>query len=281
MSLPLKNEVRRCRPLLGTFVEISAAGVETHALQDAINAAFAAIERIHCLMSIHSPDSEISRLNGKAARQPVRVSQNLFTVLSRAHQLALESKGAFDPAIAPTLARWGFVPVNLQLKNAGTWRDVLLLPGRRVRFSRPLALDLGGIAKGFAVDKAIETLRQRNVTSALVNAGGDLRVFGPQPVMIHLRHPAQPHSFAGNLSLHDGALATSSPCFSEKNYRRHRVSHLVNPLCHVAITGVISVTVRAKECWLADALTKVVLNAPETAQKLLAKYDAQAYVLSA
>ena len=281
MTLCSNIEVRRCRPLLGTFVEITASAPDEAKLQSAVNAAFAAIERIQNLLSAHDPASELSRLNREAATQPVIVSRETFQILRRADRLAAESRGAFDLTIAPTLARWGLLPANLQRKKSGTWRDVLLLRGRKVYFLQPLTLDLGGIAKGFAVDQAIEVLRKAGVASAVVNAGGDLRVFGTEPSVVHLRHPANPQMFTDKIEIRDSALATSSPCFTEKNWRGQRVSHLVDSVRQVAVTGAVSVSVRAKECWLADALTKVVLNAPLLAPKILAKYQAEAFMLPA
>ena len=273
--------VRRCRPLLGTFVEITASGLNETALASAMDAAFAAVEGIQNLLSAHDPASELSRLNREAASHAVRVSPMTFAMLRCADQLAAESGGAFDYSVAPTLAAWGLRSANLHRKNPGNWRDVRLLRGRKVLFLRPLALDLGGIAKGFAVDAAVDVLRARGVKSAVVNAGGDLRVFGPQPSIIHLRHPAAPQSFAQTINLQGAALATSSPCFTERSWHGQRVSHLVNPLRSVAITGPVSVTVRARECWLADALTKVVLNAPRRAEEILCRHGAEAFVLTA
>jgi thiamine biosynthesis lipoprotein len=281
MSLSSKTEVRRCRPLLGTFVEITASGLEDDDLQRAVNSAFSAIEHIHIILSAHDPDSELSLLNREAALHPVKVSRQTFALLRRAHKLAFESGGAFDHTVAPVLARWGLLPSALRRKKAGTWRDVSLLPGCQVQFLLPLALDLGGIAKGFAVDAAIRTLECHGVKSAVVNAGGDLRAAGAAPSVVYLRHPSSPQTFAWSIQLEQAALATSSPCFTERCWRGRRVSHLVNPFRQSAITGAVSVTVRARECWLADALTKVVLNAPRVAQRLLAKYDAEAFVLRA
>jgi thiamine biosynthesis lipoprotein len=273
--------MRRCRPMLGTFVEISASGLEEAGLNSAISAAFAAIENIQNRMSAHDANSELSLLNREAASRPVTVSRETFAMLRRAEQLAAESGGAFDCAMAPMLARWKYLPASLKRKNPGGWRDVLLLRGRKVHFRQPLALDLGGIAKGFAVDRAIAVLQRHRAVSALVNAGGDLRVFGAQPSTIRLRHPLQPRMFANEIEIHNSAFATSSPCFTEKRWRGGRVSHLADPLRQRAITGAISVSVRAKECWLADALTKVVLNAPDRAQHLLAKHQAEAFVVTA
>lgn len=274
-------EIRRCRPLLGTFVEISASGLDEMELNSAIDVAFATIEKIQNQMSAHDSNSELSLLNREAAERPVVVSRETFMVLRHADRLASESGGAFDCTVAPALARWNFLPASLERNSSGSWRDVLLLRGRKVYFLRPLALDLGGIAKGFAVDKAVEILKRQGVLNAVVNAGGDLRAFGPQPVQVHLRHPAQPQMFADKIEISDSPLATSSPCFTEKDWRGSRVSHLVNSIHKTAIAGAISVSVRAKECWLADALTKVVFSAPDRAQHLLAKYRAESFVVSA
>jgi len=281
MNLCSNVEIRRCRPLLGTYVEIRASGLCEAQLHQSVNSAFAAAERIQRLMSAHDPRSELSRLNNEAVCRPVAVSRDTFSVLRRATALASESGGAFDYTIAPTLARWGLLPANLSRNNPGGWRDVRLLPQRQVSFLRPLALDLGGIAKGFAVDRALELLRASGVTAALVNAGGDLRAFGRQPYLVHLRHPSLPQSFTRAIELNDSALATSSPCFTECRWRGKRVSHLVNPLRQTAITGAVSVSVRARQCWLADALTKVVLNAPALADQLLARHNAEAFVFTA
>jgi thiamine biosynthesis lipoprotein len=276
-----KSEIRRCRPLLGTFVEITAAGADENALNAAINAAFAAMDKIQKLMSVHDAGSELSRLNREAASRPVTVSRELFQVLRRADTLAAESAGAFDHTIAPTLARWGLLPKHLARKDPGSWRDVRLLPGREVYYLRPLAIDLGGIAKGFAVDAAINVLQRRAIASAVVNAGGDLRGFGSQTSVVRLRHPSAPQTVSDAISLHHCALATSAPYFTERVYRGSRVSHLVDTRTRTPITGAISVSVRARACWLADALTKVVFNAPQRAGMLLAKHDAEAFVFTA
>ena len=275
------NEVRRCRPLLGTFVEITAGGPANAPLPAAVEAAFAVVERLQRLLSVHDPASEISLLNREALRRPVRVSPDTFTLLQRGLALAEASAGAFDFTIAPTLARWGLRDKSLARARAGDWRSVRLLRGARVRFTRPAALDLGGIAKGFAVDAAIDALRAAGVEAALVNAGGDVRVFGPRPFVIHLRHPVHPGWLPRALPLSNAALATSAPCFTQRRWRGQQVSHLVNPRGQRAVTGPISVTIRARECWLADALTKVVLNAPQRAERLLDQHEAEAFILTA
>ena len=276
-----RSEARRCRPLLGTFVEISAAGIDAAPLASAMDAAFASIERMQRLMSVHDDTSELSRVNAGAFLRPVKVSDETFAVLERGLGIARASEGAFDFTIAPVLASWGLLPAHLRRRACGDWRDVSLLCGQRIRFTRPLAIDLGGIAKGFAVDAAIAILRAHHVSSATVNAGGDLRVFGSDALRIHLRHPDSAQPVANPIPLHNAALASSSPCFTRKQWRGRTVSHLVNPVNRCAVADRISVTVRAGECWLADALTKVVLNAPMLAERLLEKHQAEAFIVAA
>ena len=276
-----KNEVRRCRPLLGTFVEICASGPSDMDLLAAVNAAFGHIESIQRRMSVHDEGSELSRVNAEALLRPVKVSDETFEVLRCGLEIARASGGAFDFTVAPVLASWGFLPANLRRRAAGTWRDISLQRGNRVHFNRPLAIDLGGIAKGFAVDTAIAALRAHNVSSACVNAGGDLRVFGASESLIHLRHPVSARPIAQSICLRNAALATSSPCFTRQQWRGRRVSHLVNGESRGAFVEDVSVSVRAPECWLADALTKVVLNADTpTATCLLERHRAKAIVLT-
>jgi thiamine biosynthesis lipoprotein len=275
------TEVRRARPLLGTLVEIRAAGpggeVRLHA---AIDAAFAAVERVQSLMSFHDPGSELSALNREAARRPLAVDARTYEVLAAALELSRRSQGAFDICVAPRLEEWGYLPAAAEPAAAGaSWTDIELLDARRVRFHRPLRIDLGGIAKGYAVDRAVAALRAAGIESGLVNAGGDLRAFGAQPWSVVLRHPQSPAHSAHSLELRDEALATSANYFSRRHHGAGEVSPLLDPHSGRPWLGAASVSVRAPDCLHADALTKVVLfAAPEVAEQTLAHYDAQAYV---
>lgn len=275
------SEVRRCRPLLGTFVEVTARGQDLAILSAAVDAAFTAVERVHRCMSVHEAESELSRLNADAAHGEVVVSDALFHVLERGMELARRSEGAFDFTVGSRLARWGFVPGRLKRDGDANWAQVSLLPGGRVRYAQPLSIDLGGIAKGFAVDVALEAMQSFGISSGRINAGGDLRVFGDRPEPVHLRHPQTAAPMPEPILLCNEALATSSPCFTQRRSRSGWVSHLIRPEQGKAVTGHTSVTVRAKECWVADALTKVVFNNPELAESLLPAYGGDAFVLTA
>ncbi len=283
MILHSNNSVRRCRPLLGTFVEITAWG-DNAALETAVDTAYQAIQRVHRLMSFHDSSSELSRLNREAAQHRMTVDPWLFEVLTMAREIAAASNGAFDPTIAPILQRWGLLPGDSSSRcrmESGHWDDLEL--GRRcqVRFARPLSLDLGGIAKGFAVDCAVEALREAGVEFGLVNAGGDLRAFGDREQIVQVRHPQSPGRWSYELRLREAAFATSAPIFSRCETSDGVVSHLVDPLNGLAQVADLSVSVRAPKGVLADALTKVVLFGGDIAESVLARYHSQAFVVSA
>jgi len=280
-------ELRRARPLLGTLVEIRAAAACPAArLQAAIDAAFAAVEQVHRLMSLHDPASELSVLNRVAAQHALRVDAHTYAVLAAARRIAQKSEGAFDPSVAATLQEWGYLPASpppvATAATAASWRDIELLEDRFVRFRRPLRIDLGGIAKGYAVDRAVETLRQAGVDTALVNADGDLRAYGEQAQVLYLRHPQHPSLGVHPLVLHNEALATSAIYLSRRQLATaglatREVSPLLDPRSRQPYLGADSISVRAPECMSADALTKVIqFAARELAERVLATYGAHA-----
>jgi FAD:protein FMN transferase len=283
----LAGEACRARPLLGTVVEIRAASANPKVnLHTAIDAAFAAIARVQQLMSYHDPASDLSRINREAAADVQRVESDTYTVIESALRFAKLSDGAFDPCIGERLERWGYLPPNTPILTprrtfGGNWRDVELLGRCRVRFARPLLLDLGGIAKGYAVDCAVQVLETAGVAEILVNAGGDLRVAGFRTHNIHLRYPHAPHLGAEALTLHNAALATSAAYYSRRRLLSDEVSALLDPRSSQPYVENGSVSVRAADCMSADALTKVVLFAtPEVAERTLAACGAQAFVQS-
>jgi thiamine biosynthesis lipoprotein len=158
---------------------------------------------------------------------------------------------------------------------------VHLLQSCHVRFERPVRLDLGGIAKGYAVDRAVLTLQRAGVEKILVNAGGDLRIAGPWERRVRLRHPHAPHLSADVLTLRNAALATSAAYFSRRRLSFGEVSALLDPRSAMPYVDNDSYSVRAADCMSADALTKVVLFArPEVAEQALATCGAQAIVQS-
>jgi FAD:protein FMN transferase len=272
-------ELRRARPLLGTFVEIHARASIEGRLKRGIDAAFAAIGEIHRLMSFHDLASDVSRLNGGAFRKSMRVHAWTWEVLTRAQDFAQRSGGAFDITIAPLLSGWGYLPHIYPVDDRATFRDVILKPHNTVRFRRRLSIDLGGIAKGFAVDRAVECLRRGGLESGVVNAGGDLRAFGSRSQEVYLRDPTAPGKIAGVVSLRNRAIATSGVYFTRRTREHSPVSPLVNGRSRQPHVRDISAAVSAAECVTADALTKVVLAQGDNFECVLRSYDAEAVML--
>ena len=273
-------EIRRCRPLLGTFVEVTTSGTDAASLERGITAAFVAIEKVHRLMSFHDPDSDVSRMNRDAFPKSVIVHPWTWKVLETAQHFAQESNGVFDIAIARFLVSGGYLPKRgYRPDNVATWRDIFLRKNCRVFFRRQLVIDLGGIAKGFAVDRAVAALKASCVKAGIVNAGGDLRVFGPISRIIHVRHPAEPAVAAGAVRLMERAMATSGVYFSRRRHRGQYVSPLLDGGTGRSARDLISVSVAAAECMVADALTKIVFALREEAAALLGQYRADALIL--
>lgn len=262
------------RPAMGTLLHISAAGPDTAAVEQAVDAAVAAVERVERLMSFHAEDSELTRLNREACRAPQAVDPWMYAVLHRASRIAEASEGLFDITVAPLLVREGLLPRSGDARlDCGTWRHLSLLPGHRVFFERPMMLDLGGIAKGFAVDQAIHVLRRRGCTEASVNAGGDLRRFGARPQTIHLRRRT---GLVPVAALRCGAVATSGPRAADDERLAQPIGRIFDPRQRRSWKGTGAIMVAARSCVIADALTKVAALAGPACQSLLERFGARA-----
>jgi FAD:protein FMN transferase len=231
--------------LLGTFVEIQTFGTNFAKLEGAVDAAFLAIAQVHRLMSFHDPESDVSCMNRDACSKLVRVHLWTWRILKSGQEFARDTDGIFDVTTARQLLKWNYLPNNHARIGSGTWRDIVLENNCKIRFRRPLILDLGGIAKGFAVDRAVEVLKHNRVIAGIVNAGGDLRVFGSASQLVHLRHPAQPKRAAGVVRLRERAIATSGIYFALTKDRGRCVSPMLNGRTGRAARDLISVTVGA------------------------------------
>ena len=183
------------------------------------------------------------------------------------------------------LQRLGFLPcfddgAPLPIASPRTPNEsVELLSDHRVRFTHPaVKIDLGGIAKGFAVDRALATLRACGVPQGLVNAGGDVAVFGPEAVPVHVRDPRQPGRTLLHVEIRDEAIASSANAV-DRSSDTLGMAMIIDPGTRRPATAIHGATVRAPLCVLADALTKLVILAGQSAETLLAKYDARALLV--
>ena len=248
--------MRRCRPSLGTFVEVDCDRPE------AIGPAFAEIERVHRLMSAHERDSELSRINRLAHREPVTVSDETREVVERALRWYSISGGLFDvvTAGARSLERGKIPRHSDQPEPEGRDSSLVWLSGNLLRLAAPACLDLGGIAKGYAVDRAAAAMREAGAINGLVNAGGDLIAFGPEPRTVEVVDPLTSRP-AVEVELSNEALATSALVDGS-------AAHLP-PAYRWS-----SVTVRAPNASDADALTKIIWAG---GTELLAQVGASAF----
>lgn len=253
--------------MLGTRVAIRISQMPHQKAHDLIDEAFDRMAEIHRLMSFHEHGSDLFRLNHGASNEPVQVDPKTWQVLSAALKFSQDSSGLFDVTIADVQARSGLLPATSEIPEpGGNWRDIELLSGHRIRFRRPLWIDLGGIAKGYAVDCAVEQLRSRGVVQGCVNAGGDLRVFGLETEQVHLLSMTTGREIPV-LEVSDAAVASSGG----------DGMHL-NGQTRVAVDPRVRVSVVAPDCMTADALTKIVLADPRRAEALLPQYRAVAYL---
>jgi thiamine biosynthesis lipoprotein len=263
--------VRRAQPLLGTFVEIALSGAAHHDLNAAADAAFGAVAQVHRLMSFHDPHSELSRLNAATSLEPLTVHPWTYRVLEVARDLHARSAGLFDGSVSPLLPKERSSTSAFPFDLLDDHRVRRRLPGR--------SIDLGGVAKGFAVDCAIDVLRAHGVVRGLVNAGGDLAQFGPGPEPVHLRDPRDPRRLLRRLTINDAALASSGRVFDPIHSAHVTESAVIDPRTGSAVHAIAGATVCAPTCIIADALTKVVMIAGQAAVDLLQHYRASALIV--
>ncbi|SMC22744.1 thiamine biosynthesis lipoprotein [Desulfacinum hydrothermale DSM 13146] len=267
------------RPLMGTVVEISVVSRDEGRALHAIKAAFSEMERIERQMSFFRKDSELSRLNRRAGQQPVKVSSELWDLLRASVRISQMTQGGFDVTVAPLLRLWPIyraekiLPTDAKIEEAlrhvGYGKLLLGQQDHTVAFADPgMALDLGGIAKGHAIDRAVQILKGLGVQAALVNAGGDLYAYGRKPDgkpwRIGIRHPRQKEGILATARVEGVAVVTSGDYerFFIKNGKRY--SHIIDPRSGFTARETAAVTVVAPQATLADGLaTGVLVLGPE------------------
>jgi thiamine biosynthesis lipoprotein len=273
---------RRAQPWLGTLVEITIADpLGDTELISCFNEAFARVAEVHRLMSFHDPASDVSRINHAAIGESVGIHAHTCEVIRNAISMASATGGIFDITCASKLVEWGYLPMlAADLPEHVPGRSALVLQdGNRIKKTSAAWIDLGGIAKGYAVDLAIAALRQSGIRSACVNAGGDLRAFGDIAYPVVVRHPAYPNEAALQTQLRGEALATSGTYFSRKHIDGRECSALINGSDSQPITAGFSASIRAPTCMLADALTKVVMASGDPRHTVLERSGAAAFIM--
>jgi len=235
--------------------------------ESAATAAFARIAALDRMMSDYRPDSELRRLQGNGdAWTPV--SAELFDVLQRSVAIARKTDGAFDPTVGPLVRLWREARARRQLpepaalqvaKTQVGWRHVSLDPSRRaVRMAAEVALDLGGIAKGYILQEALRELHTHGVSSALIEAGGDIVVGNAPPGRSgwRIEVPGASAAFAARANdLTNAALSTSGPSAQYVEIDGVRYSHVIDPRTGLGLTNNLTARVIAADAATADALS--------------------------
>ncbi len=258
--MPEAQRLKRCQPWLGTLVEMSC---EAHQgmTRDIFQAPFAMVAKVHHLMSLQRADSELSRLNRAPLGHWIDIAAETGEVLLFSQNLAQQSKLAFNPTF-----RTGANACSAYQVEA---RDAAF----RARRIEPCVIDLSGVAKGYAVDRALELLLDAGALEVLVNAGGDMRHAGRRAQRIALRDAADPYAHAGVVTLCTRALASSTSRMLDGDGVSHEAG-VVDGAGRVLPAG-RGASVMAATAMLADALAKVVLVDEQAAETLLLQHDAQ------
>ncbi|HEX9773082.1 MAG TPA: FAD:protein FMN transferase [Steroidobacteraceae bacterium] len=271
VAVPAHAEwLQREQAIMGTRCVVELWSDDRAKGEAAIEAVFAEFRRIDALMSTYKPESELSQVNADAARAPVRISRELYELLATSIEYSKLTRGAFDVTYASVGYLYDYrahVHPDEQAIAAALpgidYRHIELLPeSNSVRFRRPgVRIDLGGIAKGHAVDRGIDVLRQLGVERAMVNAGGDTRIIGDRlgrPWVVGIRHPDDENRIVLRIPLTDAALSTSGDYerfFEEDGVRYH---HILDPRTGKSASKLRSVTIIAPTATRTDALTKSV-----------------------
>jgi thiamine biosynthesis lipoprotein len=245
--------VRRAQPWLGTLVSIDIADAVDGALHArAFTVAFSAIARVHRAMSVQAGASDIARLNAAACGESISCDPWTIDVMHIASRLHAATDGMFDIALGTA--------------RGAAYR--IVDPRNVIKVDGDSRIDLGGIAKGYAVDRAVAALRACGIRRGLVNAGGDLRAFGrgAWPIMVR---------GGSRLTLERGAIATSQYCNGRSPYRGDA---LIAPSTRSVHRLDRAVTVAAPRCVLADALTKVVALSGDISHPLLHRVGGRAWL---
>ena len=265
------NLVRRARPWLGTIVEIGIPAEH----ESAIEAGFAEIARIHRLMSFHEDTSDLAKLRKANAGELVEVDADTVTVLRVAADLHQKTDRLFNIATGRQLVRTRFLPRvsadHLALFN-GDASDIEIVDDRHVRLHRRVLIDLGGVAKGYAVDCAVAALQAAGVPQGIVNAGGDLRVFGDTAMPIEVR--AAQGGYNAAFAVQNIAVASSENSRARRTVQGWIATPHIGRDNRPAIIDQ-TVTVTASTCIIADAMTKVAMVDPDLADRLLTAHGGQ------
>lgn len=279
---------KRTQILLGTVVEIQVRDDDEKQADEAIAKAFSEIKRIDDLFTTSNEDSPVWKFNNNID-SIITVNEEIFNLMILCDSLWRISDGCFDVAIESLIHLWGFdgrspeLPASEQIKSAleeSRWDKIKLLDEYKIYLGGKVKLDFGAIAKGYAVDKAIVILENSGITSALVNAGGEIKTLGNNWIA-GVQHPREMDEIIGKIKLDGISVATSGDYenyFEKDGVRYH---HIIDPKTGYPSKGLKSVTVIHEENAFADGLaTAVFVMGKERGLELMEKLqDTEAMII--
>ncbi|MFO0767318.1 MAG: FAD:protein FMN transferase [Nitrospiraceae bacterium] len=260
--------LKRAQLHMGTVVSITAVAARRETAQEATQAGFQEIRRLEQLLSTWRPDSELSQVNASAGRRPVRVSQETFELVSRSLDFARMTGGGFNIAVGPAVEAWSVterqqIPTVQELERLHPlvdWRAIQLDEGERTIFLPHfgMRIDIGGIGKGYAADRAAEVMQQAGAQGGVVALSGDITTCGSLPEQagfsVGIRHPRREGVLLARINLKNEAISTAGDY--ERYFERDgiRYHHILDPLTLQPAWDCQSVTVVASDGITADGL---------------------------
>ena len=288
-----EEAVADSRLMMDTIVKIqvfpSSAKINA---EGAISESFAAMGRIQSVMDRFDESSEISYVNSSRPQTVIEVSWEISDLLRKSLDIHEITSGTFDITVSPLLDMWKSSSLRDSFPDSEKIRDALAKTGADnisldhtngfLIKSKPLTIDLSGIAKGYAVDNAVQALKSKGIDSGIVDAGGDIYCLGNAPGgrewRIGVRNPRE-NSIIGTLRVKDKAVATSGDYQRFLTFGKARLPHIIDPRYGVPVdNGTVSVTVIADDCATADGLATalMVLGPVEGAKIVEAMRDVEA-----
>lgn len=271
-AFPGDRVVEDTRLLMGTVVQIkvSVSRQDEKAAREAIRKAFYEIARVEGVFSVYKDDSEISRVNRLNARDRLTVSDETFRLIQKSVEYSNKTDGAFDITVKPLADLWasakksGKIPASEAIKKVLSrvgFRDIVLdQANTTISFNKEgMALDLGGVAKGYATDRAVKVLEELGVISAVVNSGGDMYCLGRKSAdrlwKVGIQHPRDRTKIWAELKLENKAIDTSGDYEKYFVAGGRRYSHIIDPRSGYPVgDGVVSASVIADDSATADIL---------------------------
>lgn len=272
---------KRTQILLGTIVEIQIREIDETKADNAISKAFDEIKRIDKLFTTFDQTSPVWKINN-SSDTILRIDEEIYNLLVLCDSVTKLSNGCFDISLNNLWKVWGFdsqsyrLPTKREIDSAlnlSGWKNLKLSGDYKIIKSRNVELNFGAVAKGYAVDKAIDVLKNSGIKSALVNAGGEVKVIGKN-WKVGIQHPRDSRDLVGVVKLSDNSIATSGDYEQYFEVDGKRYHHILDPKTGYPSTGIQSVSIINKSNAFADALaTAVFVMGAKEGMNLIEKLD--------